>query len=83
LDVDQISVINFEYRLAFCKDHPDLLFLQLDKWRDDERSVGQLKNEIEWINKFREMGIKTPKYFKTISSLPNNICKSSMSKFGC
>jgi hypothetical protein len=43
------------------------LFLQLDKWRDDERSVGQLKNEIEWINKFREMGIKTPKYFKTIS----------------
>jgi hypothetical protein len=34
------------------KDHPDLLFLQLDKWRDDERSVGQLKNEIEWINKF-------------------------------
>jgi hypothetical protein len=41
------------------------LFLQLDKWRDDERSVGQLKNEIEWINKFREMGIKTPKYFKT------------------
>ncbi|VVH62213.1 hypothetical protein BSPWISOX_1455, partial [uncultured Gammaproteobacteria bacterium] len=51
------------------KDHPDLLFLQLDKWRDDERSVGQLKNEIEWINKFREMGIKTPKYFKTISMI--------------
>jgi hypothetical protein len=36
------------------KDHPDLLFLQLDKWRDDERSVGQLKNEIEWINKFHD-----------------------------
>jgi hypothetical protein len=34
-----------------------------------ERSVGQLKNEIEWINKFREMGIKTPKYFKTISMI--------------
>jgi hypothetical protein len=31
------------------KDHPDLLFLQLDKWRDDERSVGQLKNEIEGV----------------------------------
>jgi hypothetical protein len=40
------------------KDHPDLLFLQLDKWRDDERSVGQLKNEIEWINKLIWMLIK-------------------------
>jgi hypothetical protein len=26
-----------------------------------------LKNEVEWINKFREMGIKTPKYFKALS----------------
>jgi hypothetical protein len=29
--------------------------------------IEQLKNEVEWINKFREMGIKTPKYFKALS----------------
>ncbi|VVH63380.1 hypothetical protein BSPWISOX_1427, partial [uncultured Gammaproteobacteria bacterium] len=49
------------------KDHPDLLFLQLDERLEDPSSFRTLKNEIEWINKFREMGIKTPKYFKTIS----------------
>jgi hypothetical protein len=133
LDVDQISAINFEYRLAFCvlhapleqiaalnykfekstwttessknvgdvldslklgldnkttpdslmhtdigksighgstktaytlKDHPDLLFLQLYEGLENSYSVGRLKNEVEWINKFRELGVKTPKYFK-------------------
>jgi hypothetical protein len=42
-------------------------FLQLDERLEDPSSFRTLKNEIEWINKFREMGIKTPKYFKTIS----------------
>jgi uncharacterized protein Usg len=44
------------------KDHPDLLFLQLNERLDNPSSFRTLKNEIEWINKFREMGIKTPKF---------------------
>jgi hypothetical protein len=51
------------------KDHPDLLFLQLDESLENANSVRQLKNEIEWINKFRELGIKTPKYFKVVSMI--------------
>jgi tRNA A-37 threonylcarbamoyl transferase component Bud32 len=49
------------------KNNPDLLFLQLDERREDEDSVERLKREVDWINKFREMGVKTPKYFKVIS----------------
>jgi hypothetical protein len=35
-----------------------LLFLQLNERLDNPSSFRTLKNEIEWINKFREMGIK-------------------------
>jgi hypothetical protein len=77
LDAAQISAINSECHLAFCALHapPEqanilvlfLLFLQLDERREDEDSVERLKREVDWINKFREMGVKTPKYFKVIS----------------
>jgi hypothetical protein len=43
------------------KNNPDLLFLQLDERREDEDSVERLKREVDWINKFREMGVKTSK----------------------
>ncbi|CAB5507190.1 hypothetical protein AZO1586R_2278, partial [Bathymodiolus azoricus thioautotrophic gill symbiont] len=49
------------------KNHPDLLFLQLEENPGESDYIEQLKNEVEWINKFREMGIKTPKYFKVLS----------------
>jgi hypothetical protein len=49
------------------KNHPDLLFLQLGENLEKSDYIEQLKNEVEWINKFREMGIKTPKYFKALS----------------
>ncbi|CAC9592032.1 hypothetical protein, partial [uncultured Gammaproteobacteria bacterium] len=49
------------------KNHPDLLFLQLEENPGESDYIEQLKNEVEWINKFREMGIKTPKYFKALS----------------
>jgi hypothetical protein len=39
------------------KNNPDLLFLQLDERREDEDSVERLKREVDWINKFREMGV--------------------------
>ncbi|WP_143243121.1 C80 family cysteine peptidase, partial [Bathymodiolus azoricus thioautotrophic gill symbiont] len=54
------------------KDHPDLLFLQLNERLENPSSIERLTNEIEWINKFREMGIKTPKYFKTLSMIDEN-----------
>ncbi|VVH54836.1 hypothetical protein BSPCLSOX_345, partial [uncultured Gammaproteobacteria bacterium] len=54
------------------KNHPDLLFLQLNQRLKDAHSVKRLKNEIRWINKFREMGVKTPKYFKVIFMTDEN-----------
>jgi hypothetical protein len=34
------------------KNHPDLLFLQLGKIPGNRNYVRQLKNEVNWINKF-------------------------------
>jgi hypothetical protein len=45
------------------------LFLQLGKILGNRNYVRQLKNEVNWINKFRELGIKTPKYFKVVSMI--------------
>jgi hypothetical protein len=39
-----------------------LCSLQLDERLEDPSSFRTLKNEIEWINKFREMCCKTQKY---------------------
>jgi hypothetical protein len=39
------------------KNHPDLLFLQLNENLEESDYIKQLKNEVEWINKFREMGL--------------------------
>jgi hypothetical protein len=44
-----------------------LSFLKLEENPGESDYIEQLKNEVEWINKFREMGIKTPKYFKALS----------------
>ncbi|CAB5493969.1 hypothetical protein THERMOS_25, partial [Bathymodiolus thermophilus thioautotrophic gill symbiont] len=52
------------------KDHPDLLFLQLDAKASIK--VDNLENEVAWINKMRELGIKTPKYYKTIVMTDQN-----------
>jgi hypothetical protein len=54
------------------KNHPNLLFLQLDENLEEEYYIKRLKNEVEWINKFREIGIKTPEYFKTLSMVDEN-----------
>ncbi|SSC11123.1 hypothetical protein BPUTEOSOX_950, partial [thiotrophic endosymbiont of Bathymodiolus puteoserpentis (Logatchev)] len=51
------------------KNHPDLLFLQLGKSPANRNYIRQLRNEVEWINKFRELGIKTPKYLKVVSMI--------------
>jgi hypothetical protein len=44
-----------------------LLFLQLNENLEESNYIEQLKNEVEWSNKFREMGVKTPTYFKVLS----------------
>ncbi|CAB5503647.1 hypothetical protein THERMOT_1828, partial [Bathymodiolus thermophilus thioautotrophic gill symbiont] len=46
------------------KNHPNLLFLQLDIVTT--KKIGNLENEVAWINKMQELGIKTPTYYKTI-----------------
>ncbi|CAB5496063.1 C80 family cysteine peptidase, partial [Bathymodiolus thermophilus thioautotrophic gill symbiont] len=51
------------------KNYPNLLFLQLDANLKEEYYINQLKNEVDWVNKFREMGVKTPKYFKTLTMI--------------
>jgi hypothetical protein len=54
------------FRKKFLKNHPDLLFLQLNENLEESNYIEQLKNEVEWSNKFREMGVKTPTYFKVM-----------------
>jgi hypothetical protein len=39
------------------KNHPDLLFLQLNENLEESDYIKQLKNEVEWINKFREIDV--------------------------
>jgi uncharacterized protein YneF (UPF0154 family) len=51
------------------KNYPDLLFLQRYANTGNNSYIEQLENEVKWVNKFREMGIKTPKYFKTLSMI--------------
>jgi hypothetical protein len=36
-----------------------LLFLQLNENLEESNYIEQLKNEVEWSTKFREMGVKT------------------------
>jgi hypothetical protein len=31
------------------------------------------RNEVEWSNKFREMGVKTPTYFKVLSVILSSL----------
>ncbi|CAB5499794.1 C80 family cysteine peptidase, partial [Bathymodiolus thermophilus thioautotrophic gill symbiont] len=52
------------------KDHPNLLFLQLDT--ETPLKVEKLEHEIAWINKMRELGIKTPEYYKAIVMTDQN-----------
>jgi hypothetical protein len=39
------------------KNHPDLLFLQLGENPGESDYIEQLKNEVEWINKFRDSNL--------------------------
>ncbi|MBA5249218.1 MAG: hypothetical protein FE834_06775, partial [Gammaproteobacteria bacterium] len=52
--------------------YPNFLFLQLSKQFETESTIEQLSAEVEWVNKFRDMGVKTPKYIRTLTMTDKN-----------
>ncbi|MBA5249988.1 MAG: hypothetical protein FE834_10775, partial [Gammaproteobacteria bacterium] len=56
-------------------DHPNLLFLQLKV--ESEDGIEMVKNEVDWVNKLKDLGIKAPKYYKKMTMLDQNNQKHS------
>ncbi|MBA5249084.1 MAG: hypothetical protein FE834_06065, partial [Gammaproteobacteria bacterium] len=70
------SVDKGSFKTAYTlKEHPNLLFLQLKI--ESQTGIKLVENEVNWINKLEDLGVKTPKYYKKMTILDQNNQKHS------